>query len=278
MSARTEPPGLRDGFGRDGYACVDALSPEEAARHRASITELQADRGTGDLNRWNLPHGVSLNRRFWPLMTHPGILAAAREALGTERIVYAEQSAIKVWSNSAASGWHRDSITSRPAPGGEWSADYRVVRVACYLQSADHGFSWGAVPRSHRGERDLPRWERALWRRLQPSPPIRIGSRLDHLSAEPEGRPWIRTGPSPRRWQAPAMPRWIPTEPTRCVLFDPRLIHAGGPVGGAKVAAFFALGADDHHTSEHRLRFAPEHNPRHAQLRQHLAEHGLSGA
>lgn len=262
-------------FQEKGYAPIDMFSAEEADEYRDQIVNLRdhdhvaARKGA----KWNFAHGVSYTPALWSLITHPRILDAVRDVLGTCGVIYAEHSALKVWRGPCpASGWHRDSIVERPTAGGEWSTDHRVV---CYFQDAVHGFMWGAIDGSHRAERELSQWERALWRQVQDAPQVEIGSRLSHLSASPTGRPWIRTGNRLRRWHAPAAPTWIETKPTQCILFDPRLIHAGGPVRDTKIAAFLAFGANDVHTQRHRQHFGCGRNPYRLALSGYLNDNGL---
>lgn len=237
------------------FSSVDAISFRERILNAAPPETAQ-----GRETRWNQQHGVSLTPELWPIVISPALLSAVQDVLGTNAFRYAEHSDIKIWRRQPASGWHRDSIAETFGSGAEWDADYRVVRVACYFQPAAESFHWGALPGSHRGERVLRGWERAVWRRVQRTPTIALDSRMASLTAY-HGRPWIRTRRARWPWQPPIEPVWIPTEPTSCILFDPRLIHAGGPVPGTKVAAFFAFAVDGSHAIRHIAHFGPAAGP-----------------
>jgi hypothetical protein len=270
-------------FATHGYVVVnDVFTSADAVSFREQIlSAAPAEAVHGHVVRWNQPHGVSLTPQLWPLVTYPALLDAVRAVLGTNTIRYAEHSDVKIWRRQPASGWHRDSIAEQFGTGPEWDEEYRAVRVACYFQPAAESFHWGALPGSHCGEQELHRWERALWERVQRTPVIAIDSRMSSLKAY-NGRPWIRTQRPAWPWLPPVEPVWIPTEPTSCILFDPRLIHAGGPVVGTKVAAFFAFAVDGAHAARHAAHFGRSSGSyRHAsesQFQLELRSHDLHGA
>lgn len=116
-----------------------------------------------------------------------------------------------------------------------------AVRVACYFQAASEGFEWGAIAGSHR--------------------------------ADPKPRPWTR-----RLGRRRAAVTWLKTEPTECILFDPRLIHIRGPAAGATtVAAFLAFGVNNDYTLHHRECFGREDkNPYRLAFSGYLGERGLA--
>ena len=268
---------MNSGFKERGYETVDVFSKAEVAKYQTVIADQANERLDLESDKslhWNVKHGVSLNPDLWSLITHPRVQEAVREILSSTEIRYAENSDIKIWRKQPASGWHRDSVRKEPEGGSMEEDGYGIVRVGCYFQSADFGFMWGGIPGSHRQEHQLSSSEQAVWKDLMPKPPVSIGSRLDHLPA-PDGRPWIRTHSPALPEEPPVQPVWIPTKPTECVIFDPRIIHAGGPVNALKVAAFFAFGVDNHHTREHRDYFSPDENPRSQNLKDYLKAHGL---
>ena len=185
-------------FHEKGYSVADAFSAAEAAGYREQILDLQArtgEEGRGD--RWSLEHGVSVTPALWSLITHERILAAVRDALQACDVRYAEHSEVEV-RRGCAYGGDRDPTGERAVAEGAWQPEYRVVRVACYFQGASEGFEWGAIAGSHRGD--------------------------------PKPRPWTRR--LGRRRHA-ANVTWLETEPTECILFDPRLIHIREPAAGA---------------------------------------------
>lgn len=221
-------------FRERGYQVVEAFTETEAAQYMEQITDLSKGAlEENDSGKWGLKHGVSLTPELWTLASHPVIREAVSEVLDTSDIIYGENSDIKVWQQVPPSGWHRDSIAKRIGDSGEWESDYSVVRVACYFQPAVHNFLWGGIPGSHLREEPLSQEEISRWRDRVPPSPISIGSRLDHLESD-EGNLWIRSRDVDAE-AGPETPVWIPTEPTQCVIFDPRIIHAGGPVDTSRL-------------------------------------------
>jgi Phytanoyl-CoA dioxygenase (PhyH) len=229
--------------------------------------------------KWDGSHTVTLNRSFWPLLTCPTLLTTIRQVLDEPELVYAERSQAKVWHRCPMTGGHRDTIHERFGAGSEWDErqdPYRVVNVAFYLQPIDEGFEWGAIPGSHRHEHLMGRWERSLWRKIPRHG--RIGSRLSYVEAEAGwlpvrvNQPWWPLNP-------PAAEIWVTPEPGDCILFDPRLVHAGGPVLGWKYAVFFSLGGPNSHTHRHATHFGPDQNVNrevYRELKQVLFDAGIS--
>src|ERR1044072_760617 len=116
-------------------------------------------------------------------------------------------------------------------------------------------FFGGAIPGSHRNEMLMTRWERRLWRLLLRQPTPRMTSRLSYLKSF-DGRLWIRTKPSHLPTTPPTSPIWVRTAPNDCIIFDPRLIHAGGPVPHNKYAAFLSFGVQNNHAHRHLSKFS----------------------
>jgi hypothetical protein len=262
-------------FARDGFAILAGLGAHAAADYQKRIYDLAQVVDPAASHKWGGPGALAECPDLWPLVTDPGLLAEVRRILGADRLCFAEHSDLKVWIKQPASGWHRDSGVDRVMPAKIWPHDYRVVRVAYYLQSEDEAFKWGALPGSHRFEHELSPLFRSFWRRLQSKPEICIGSRLQHLDAV-DGRPLIHVRERPHPWHAPVESVWIATLPTRVVVFDPRLIHAGGPVEGTKVAAFFALGADDRNTWAHADTFGRGECALQEDFARHLKSAGIA--
>jgi hypothetical protein len=229
---------------------------DELAR-MADLARYQSDSVDTHVH-WNCDHAVTLNPKLWGLVAQPSLLIAARQVLSDQNLVYAERSQAKIWKHRPMTGGHRDTIEAKFGSGTEWNEypePYGVVNVALYLQERGEGFEWGAIPGSHRGEHLMGPWEQRLWRRLHWRG--RIGSRLGYVNAEAG---WLPLRVKSARWpfQPPAREVWISPRPGDCIFFDPRLIHAGGPVPGWKIAVFFSLGTFNQHTRRHATHFGPD--------------------
>lgn len=209
-------------------------------------------------HKWDCEHAISLDPVYWWLLSHPRLGAVLRQLLGGEELVYAERSQSKVWIACASTGAHRDCIEQRFGEGVEWDEStepYRIANIAIYLQPVIEGFQWGAIPGSHRHEQRLKGLERWFWR-LRPGAG-RMASRLPGLPIE-AGRLPIRIVPTAWPFAAPAEEIWITPQPGDCIFFDPRLIHAGGPVHGWKFALFYSIGLPSRHTTRHAQYFGPD--------------------
>jgi hypothetical protein len=249
---------LANEFKKKGYLVIkDILTATEI---NDNIKYLENMSGLSQLTmktgpfQWNMKDGVSKTPFFWPLIFHEKLLSSIREILDSPIIRYTEQSDLKVWREQPASGWHRDSVAHQFGVGTEWSKnsdEYRVVRVAFYLQPGEDNFLWGAYPGSHRYEHPLSQWEKRLWCLILPPSLPAINSRLPYLVSS-NGRLWIRTQPLRLITQPPTQPHWLRTKPGDCIIFDPRLIHAGGNVTKRKFAAFVSFSVDNEHARKHK--------------------------
>jgi Phytanoyl-CoA dioxygenase (PhyH) len=243
-----------------GYRVIRNLLPnaeiDEYRKHLDMLSGFSLFNVSTNSFRWNLQNGVSKVPFFWTLIFNKRLLSCIQELLASPVIKYAEQTDLKVWKHQPSTGWHRDSISDRYGVGAEWDEridEYKIVRVAFYFQALENEFAWGVIPGSHTGEVPMARWEKLLWRPLLSRPTPRISSRLPYPIFS-GGRLWIRTKRSSSMWDPPVRPIWIRTNPGDCVIFDPRLIHAGGPVRKNKYAAFLTFGADNEHSRRHAAR------------------------
>jgi hypothetical protein len=235
----------RAAFRERGFVLLKNLLPEAevetlvrelerlSGRSRASFGRLSA-RGRPRLfsrNAWTLPDGVSKERRFWRLATHPGLLDAVRDVLGAEPC-YLQHSDLHVGFSAVT--WHRDCVNRTFGSGPDWDESmepYRLVRVGLYLQSfAESGFALGLVPGSHSpaGDGDALR---ALEGRLRPWSQARA----------------LITGQDPLKGRA----EWVAAERGDAILFDPRILHCGAPIKGPKFSAFLAYGVPGRHFARH---------------------------
>lgn len=125
-------------FQRDGYVVIpNLLSAGEIASLRADV-ERELERkgmsfGLGSV----IPNAASESAALVRLYTHPQIVAAVRDVLADERIVFTMESGIH---RNVTGPWHKDLGTHAMA-GGYYGTDQvyerddcRVVKVAIYLQ------------------------------------------------------------------------------------------------------------------------------------------------
>jgi hypothetical protein len=248
-------------FEQSGYRVIKNCLTDGEVAHAIGQLEMLSGTHVTDAGKetfdWNIINGVSRTPSLWPLIFHERLLETLRAVFKTPDIRYLEHSDLKVWRHRPASGWHRDSISERFGVGDEWNeaaSAYQVVRVAFYLQPVEYAFAWGAIPGSHLREYQMKNWEKLLWRRLPRRQHVSIASRLPYLEAS-HGHLWIRERPLHLLPQPPAQDIWITTQPNDCIIFDPRLIHAGGNVHRGKYAAFFAFGANNEHSRQHKAHF-----------------------
>jgi hypothetical protein len=258
------------------------FAPSVAAELRDHLRELSRASTAldlGQLFKWNRPNGVTLDPALHDLLFHAPLLEAIRDALGSNCIAYTEGSDVKVWQHQDSTGWHRDSRQQRFGVGPEWDETvepYRLVRVALYLQNAGEGFGWGAIPGSHRSEHLLSTAQRHQILGLPPRPGA-VPSRLGYLEVI-NGRLPIRVAPESCT-SLVADEVWIRTDAGDVLLFDPRLIHAGGEVPYRKYAIFFSFGVPNGHAHRHSRLPSPRSPAEQAalqDLRRNLQAAGLS--
>jgi hypothetical protein len=242
-------------FDRDGYHLLRPLfSPEEAAAWRERINRIfdlpAGEAGTRaiDGKTFTLADGVTINEAFWPIIFNERLLATVRSLIGDD-IRYTQHSDLHI--NLPGGRWHRDSACRDFGVGPDWDEHeepYRVVRIAIYLsQNADSGSSLVVLPGTHRRESTTLRREYQTWNRMRT-----ILRRQGQNDLVPH---WFFSGPR----------KVIRTQPGDCVIFDQRLLHAGGVVSGPlpKYAIYLSYGLDNRHSRNHRSFFLdrPTYNP-----------------
>ena len=263
------PPDKRR-FEADGYYLLKSLlTPEEARTYRHKINRAldlpEEDLDTQAIGRGtrSLADGVTKTADFWPLKFNHRLVETVRELLGGE-IRYTQHSDLQI--NLHGGRYHRDSACREFGDAPDWDeteVPYKVVRVAIYLSDyRDSGSAVIVLPGSHRRESALNRLEYVAWNKLR-SLARRHGRNdlLPHLFL------------SARKVK-------FKTEPGDCIIFDQRLMHAGGVLRGPKpkYAVFLAYGFDNRHSRNHRAFFlkrptySPEISP---ELRRRLAARNL---
>ncbi len=230
-------------FQKKGYHVIRGLlNADEAESYRFAINGafgLPRQAVTNaDINSqtFTLPDGVTKTAEFWPLIFNQRLKRTIRELLGDD-IRYTQHSDLHI--NLGAGKFHRDSAHREFGVGPDWDereAAYRVVRVAVYLSDyTDSGSSLIVLPGTHRRESRLNKLELRFWNE-------------------------IRT-----RWRkhfdTNTMPQYCVTMPREtirhragdCIVFDQRLVHAGGIVRGKmpKYAIYLSYSVDNLHAHNH---------------------------
>ncbi|HYW31073.1 MAG TPA: phytanoyl-CoA dioxygenase family protein [Gemmatimonas sp.] len=223
-------------FAADGFASIPALlSSDEVERvlHALESVSLRPRTDIAAVGRgWTKPDGVTRYAPFWDLITHERLLQIVRTLLGPD-IRFLQHTDLHVGFSSF--NWHRDSVSRSLGVGPDWDereAPYRIVRVGIYLQSTGGSFRLGMVPGTHRPADERAKAARAIVERKT--------GWMSHARRLVTGK-------------VPEVPGavWIPASSGDAVIFDPRVLHTGTPVDGAKYSAFLAFGVPNHHFENH---------------------------
>lgn len=245
----------RRAFERDGYYVLRGLyTPGEARHYRMCINKVfglpeeELDNARIDGATHTLADGVTTVPDFWPVIFNERLRTTVRALLG-EDIRYTQHSDLHI--NLHGGRYHRDSACREYGTGPDWDESkepYKVVRVAIYLSDYhDSGSSIIVLPGTHRRESWLTNREYVFWNKLRTF--ARDHGRNDLLPH------LFLSGPKVT----------VRTQPGDCVIFDQRLLHAGGVIGKAKpkYAMFLSYGADNAHSRYHRSFFLerPTYSP-----------------
>jgi ectoine hydroxylase len=242
-------------FERDGYVLIPGLlSREEAKQYRIRINRVFG-LPEEDLDNERIEHktftradGVTTVPDFWPLVFNRQLLAAVRSLIGDD-IRYTQHSDLHI--NLHGGRYHRDNACREFGQGSDWderAAPYKVVRIAIYLSEyQDSGSSLIVLPGTHRRESLINRREYVFWNKLRTFARDRGNNDvLPHV---------YFSGPK----------RTLKTEPGDCVIFDQRILHAGGVLRSQKpkYAIFLSYGLDNAHAHFHRSFFLkrPTYSP-----------------
>ena len=232
-------------FERDGFHVLKSLFTEkEAEDWRQLVREAlnfdvkllkKASAGT-----WTLADGVTKHPAFWNIIFNTKLLATIRQLVGDD-IRYTQHSDLHI--NLPGGRWHRDNAYRSFSQGPDWEENkipYRVVRVAVYLSDySSSGSALHLLPGSHHTEHTINRLEYVLWNKIRSY--LRkygLGNSLPHhfFSAS------VHT---------------LKTRPGDCIIFDQRLMHAGGRLLGnnSKYSVFLSFGLNNEHSKNHRKFF-----------------------
>lgn len=245
----------RRAFDRDGYHVIHGLFSEaEARRYRLCINKVfglpadDLDNNRIDGGTFTLADGVTTMPDFWPVIFNKRLRATVGVLLGAD-IRYTQHSDLHI--NLHGGRYHRDNACREYGAGPDWDETrepYKVVRVAIYLSDyGDSGSSIVVLPGTHRRESWLTNREYVFWNTLRTFARNRgRNDLLPHL---------FFSGPKVT----------VKTEPGDCIIFDQRLLHAGGVIGKAKpkYAMFLSYGVDNAHSRYHRSFFLerPTYSP-----------------
>lgn len=193
--------------------------------HTAKGKKRRKINGVMDYRLFAKQDGVAQNKEFWPVLFNEKILAAVRQALGSDQIRFLQHNDIS--AGFSASSWHRDSVFRTFGKGPDWvesEEPYRMVRIGIYFQTfAESNFRLGVIPFSHKKQGKLLTLERKYSNKLK-FKSLLFGQRM--LSAKNV---------------------WHASELGDALIFDPRLLHNGSYITGPKYAIFIGYGLENSH-------------------------------
>ena len=219
------------------------LQIEEVKYYRQTIDEILGLQAGSNHNTSaskvtsTMADGVTNNSKLWPLIFDQRLLKTIRELVGPD-IRYTQHSDIHI--NLPGGRWHRDNAHRAFNHGADWQEHkeiYGVVRVAIYLSHfGTSGSSLLILPGSHRSETKWNRWEYVLWNKLRTF--ARKKNWNEYLPHIFLSRPYRR----------------LKTRPGDCLIFDQRVMHAGGVLRGplSKYALYMSFGLNNIHSTNHR--------------------------
>jgi hypothetical protein len=223
-------------FATDGFVVVPQLLSPAEVEHYLRALEARSGRARADSatsgRGWTVPDGVTRHEEFWGIIQQPRLLAVVRQLLGPD-VRFLQHTDLHVGFSSF--NWHRDSVSRALGVGPDWDerdAPYRLVRCGIYLQSSGGSFKLGLVPGTHRVADP-----RALKARTAVE---RRAGWWSHVRRFVRGK--VDDVPGAQ---------WVPAGAGDAVIFDPRVLHTGTPVDGAKYSMFVAYGVPNRHFEAH---------------------------
>ena len=183
-----------------------------------------------------LPDGVTKYEKFWPIIYNKSLLSIIRSLIG-KNIKYTQHSDIHI--NLGAGQFHRDNAYRTFKTGPDWNEkkhEYKVVRVAIYLSdSKNYNSSLKILPNTHKNQTSLNTVELTIWRKLRNF-----------------WRKFFDNNFLPNFFFTTKMLS-IQHDAGDCVIFDQRLVHAGGSIynSNPKYAIFLSFGFDNQHSHNH---------------------------
>lgn len=234
---------MNEVFSKNGFVIIrNLISSEESKKLRLEInkvfklpnTELTQRQIKGET--YTYPDGVTKFDAFWKIIFNKKLLGAIEKTLGSE-IRYTQHSDLHI--NLGAGNYHRDNAYREFMNGPDWNqnkAEYKVVRVAIYLSNYNNsGSSLIVLPGTHKKESKTHSFELKFWRYIR-----------NYLRKKNILLNFPHFFFSNKKIS-------IKTNPGDCVIFDQRLIHAGGVVKGVhpKYSIFLSYGAPNIHSYNH---------------------------
>ena len=183
------------------------------------------------------PDGVTKNKKFWKIIFNKRILSTIRSIIG-RNICYTQHSDLHI--NLGAGKYHRDNAYRFFKDGPDWNEEidnYKVLRIAIYL--SDYGKSGSSLiifPGSNKNETFFTRIEMRFWNKLR-----LIWSKKFNKNYLPHIFLSKKTVN-------------IKHKAGDCIIFDQRIVHAGGTVQGElpKYSIFLSFGEKNNiHTHNH---------------------------
>ena len=183
------------------------------------------------------PDGVTKNKKFWKIIFNKKILSVIRSIIGKD-ICYTQHSDLHI--NLGAGKYHRDNAFRLFKNGPDWYEEkqkYKVLRIAIYLSDyKTSGSSLIVFPNSNKKETFLTKIEMRFWNYLRFFWSKRLNKNyLSHF--------FFSSKTVNLKHKA-----------GDCIIFDQRMIHAGGVVNGdlPKYSIFLSFGAKNNlHTNNH---------------------------
>ena len=234
---------MNNDFSKNGFVVIrNLLSHEDVKRYKLNINkvfnlpEREMLQTEVDNRTFTCPDGVTKFKTFWEIIFNKKLLNEVKKLLGKE-IRYTQHSDLHI--NLGAGNFHRDNAFREFGNGPDWQIkdfDYKIVRVAIYLSdSNESGSSLIILPGTHKKESKINKLELNIWRRIRNNLRRKnLASNFPHIFFS--GKKTV-----------------IKTKPGDCIIFDQRLIHAGGVIKGIspKYAIFLSYGAPNIHSINH---------------------------
>ena len=231
-------------FQENGYIIIKNLFSSKECKKWQQRINSNFSLSRSDINQKDIdfktfvcPDGVTKNSDFWPIIFNKKIIKTVQNILNDE-IKYTQHSDIHI--NLSAGKYHRDNAYRVFGEGPDWNEDqdpYKVVRVAIYLTSFNEsGSSLIIIPESNKSESNINKKEIIFWNKIR-----NLWRKYFNNNLLPHvlfTRKKIK----------------VKSEAGDCVIFDQRVLHAGGKLKGnkPKYSIFLSYGVKNSHSYNHK--------------------------